>query len=179
MKTFKLERPPENPGVYILKNLKTLQVYVGCTANLRRRFIAWWSGASSKAAIPEHVLRIFKASPPDDWEFVVLETGTKQDRAYLLGVEEAAIRKLAGRCPDKLLNTQYAFGPSPPKRPKSGLPRAVGSGGPKTDLRDAEGRKVTYAEAAFVLNIKPGTLKKRLRRMRAGGVTEVAISDLT
>jgi hypothetical protein len=182
MKTFVLQRPPETPGVYILRNTKTLQVYVGCTANLRRRFMAWWSGAHSKAGIPEHVLRIFKASPPEDWEFVVVKEGTRQDRAELARDEASTIGFIAGQHPERLLNRAHNDTRSTapvPKLPMSGLPRAAGTGRPKSDLRAEDGRQMTYVEAASILNISAYVVKKRLRLLREKGVVQVAVGDLT
>jgi len=144
--------------------------------------MAWWGGAYHKAAIPEHVLRIMKASPPEDWEFVILKEGTKQDHAKLLQLEEYTIEKLSRRNPDKLLNTNHTVGPdtlTPLKLPMSGRPRAAGSGAPKTDLRNIDGRRMTYVEAAHVLNIRQSTLKRRLRKLRAKGVFQVGFNDLT
>ena len=170
MLTFPLVGPPAGPGIYLIKNSTTGQVYVGASRDLRRRYSTWRGVfGSGLGATNKELDTAVRGSNVEDWVFhVFMECPVDQ----LFDMERKVIDSTRDKIGDKLLNHTLPFAVEEPRPPSQ---QSV----PLTGIVDENGKNLTYAEAAERAGCARETMKKRLAKWRKVGKTRFVITDLT
>lgn len=167
MSPFPLVGPPATPGVYLIKNKKTGQIYVGASSDLRTRYSVWRGVFSSGLRAPNRELDIaVRATKPEDWEFHVFEECDKSD---LFRIEREVIQKVVTSIGNLCLNSLL---------PYAGGPTASAQSVPLSTILDETGKNMNYAEAAIRVGCARETIKKRLAKWRKAGKTTLHITEL-
>lgn len=174
MKTYPIDSPPQNPGIYALSNRVTGQIYIGKSVNLHRRY-AEWKGVftTGLGAKNPKIQEVLNTSRRQDWDFVVLDDLPGASSSDLELAERRAIRGANKRDPDRVLNGLV---------PDAKTPEAVGTARPgasepKSIVLSTTGEPITQREVARVLGITKGSVKQRLRKYRDRGVFEVRLDQ--
>jgi hypothetical protein len=161
MTQFPFTRPPKSPGVYAIRHLPTGKLYIGSSKNLAERYREWTSiinsGAYHKGAIFRDEL---EQADPADFVFEVLA-----EREDYVEVEKALISAALKRDPGRLINL---------KAPATKGVATV----PESTVLSADGRRLSYDQAAEYLGIPKIKLLKRLARYRAKGEKVVSVVTL-
>ena len=166
---FPAEHPPHVAGVYMLKNEKTGQIYVGQADDLGKRFTNWtYYSRNPERASAARMAEAFANSEPGDWIFAVIREMPGSTREERSAVEDALIAKLTAQVGERLLNIRANH------THRGSLPPACA---PLTELT-LGGKPTTHAIAARVLGIGKKAVAKRLARMRKEGVISVRVEDL-
>lgn len=167
--SYPLVGPPSKSGIYILKNKSTGHLYVGQSADLRRRYGEWRSIFSTGFGTTNPALRsAVESTNIEDWEFVVFELC---ERENLNHIEREVIRKVQAAIGVKCIN---GIGSTPtnivcPERsPSVRLSRVL----------DEEGKPMSYAQIAARCGVNRESVKKRLSKWRHKGKTEFHITEL-
>lgn len=170
MKAYPFASPDPIPGLYALSNNVTGQIYIGRSVNLRRRFQEWrgvfTSGVGAKS---NQILDTAMNSNPADWSFMVLFESPNTSETELANLEKRAIQRVYDQQPARVLNTLV---------PVPDLTRKVGPRSAKSIIETADGKSVSYAEAAKALGCSTKSLQKRLSKRRASGMTNHKLEDL-
>jgi len=159
---YTLTLPQNVPGVYMLKNKITGQMYFGETMDLRTRYRTWLN--HQKIPSVEGDLQ--------DWVFVVLVECPGASVWQLTELENKAIKKAMETRPDKVVNT-YNTGrvqevPIPKKLPK------IERRGRKSNVSFLDGEvRLSYKEAAERLGIKVQTLYSRVKERGIKGDVDI------
>ena len=165
--TYPLSGPSPTPGLYLVKNMKTLQVYAGQTVNMHRRYAEWRHIISTKLRSPNHAVEdAIKLSDRSDWVFEVL---MECPVANLKRGEEKLIAKLVASKGPLCLNVPDA-GVRKPRVSKTGSL-------PLSEVLDENGVAMPYAVVAKRLGIDTKSVAKRLRRLRQLGRFRISIDD--
>lgn len=170
MTTYPFASPPPSPGVYLIRNTQTGQVYIGQSMDLRRRFNEWRSVFLSRLGVKSfRLLGAVTDAAPENWEFTVLTVMPGASKEELSKLEDRAIQRVFDKAPDKALNTLAGGTVAKPLNPTGAGPLSVLTHG---------GKQVGYEYARRLLGCSPKQLQKRLRRHREKGHTVVALEEL-
>jgi hypothetical protein len=166
---YPLAGPPHSAGLYLVKNIKTLQVYVGQTVDLKRRYVEWRTAITTRLGLPNHaVADAMKSSDPADWVFEVFTECPAND---LKRAEEKLVAKLIARGNQLCLNV-----------PNAGVrkikPARQLGGVQLSEVLDENGVVLSYAQVAARLGIDKKSVGKRLARLRLAGRFKFNIKDL-
>lgn len=169
MKTFSFASPPSVAGVYLLKNVKTDDVYIGKSVNLRRRFNEWKSVFVTGLGVKSFkLLTVITDRTLEHWEFLVVAEFPGATEKELAAYETRAISRFAKEWRGVVLNTMI-----PPEIVKP----ADTSFGPKSVI-EHEGRSIAYTSVAKILGCGTKQLQKRMARYREKGISTVQLEDL-
>ncbi len=172
MKTYQIVSPPETPGIYILHHKPTGDRYVGQSRNLRRRWAEWKSVFLSALGVKSlQFVSILSTTEPEDWEFIVMREVLPEEVNQLDRLERAAIAYLSQVKTIRLLNRQM---PKEVSTVRQGSADAAGSIA-KTELTDESGNILTYRAAADILGVTRQTIKSKLAKWRAQGITRAKV----
>lgn len=171
MQTFSIASPPPSPGIYMLVNSATKQVYIGKSVNLRRRHQEWRGVLVQGLGARSYLMGTATAgSNPNDWTFNVVLNLPGATDGELTVYEERAINHLQKTRPKSLLNTVVQNLPRMPN--KEDGPATI------TVVVDDDGVIVPRSKAAEILGNTRKVLQKKLASRRARGIDTVRLSDL-
>lgn len=152
LEVFPLAVPPGLAGLYLLKNSRTSQIYVGSTTNLRQRWASW-----------QHERGPIEHSDPEEWDFCVLKVTPELGIKALRRLEKEVIQKIKNESPEKLLNNHHGNG-------STRLSRAV--------VYNDDDEAIQYKAACAVLHLRYNALLARVSALRRKGFTRITLHDL-
>lgn len=160
MQTYTITNPPDVPGIYLLKNETTGQLYVGKSVRLKRRYTEWRAAINSNLKLHSTIVG---AAIEGHWTFSVVTTCAEAD---LNRFEQHAIANLHGSIPDRLLNFK-----APDTSKGAGSVR-------KSIVTGHNGVPMTYAQIADALGVSGQAIKKRLQVLRGRGINKITLEKL-
>jgi len=168
---YLLYGPRSHACLYLVRNKKTGQVYVGQTVDMRRRYAEWRSivASSGLRAPNQATAEAIKSSDPNDW---VLEIFMECQPSDLKRGEERLIAKLTAKLGPLCLNVPDVAGAR-----KKRSADTLGSV-PLSEVRDEHDTVMSYAQVAARLGITMDSVQERLRRLRRVGRFKFSIKDL-
>lgn len=175
MQSYRLALPPKAPGIYVLKNSATKQIYVGQTGNLHRRISEWRSVANgSFSCAPSKMRNTLNLSDVENWDFVVVCEMPNASKEDLRVAEEKMIAEAKEKFGNAVINV------APPVREEV-IRGTAYPGVSATALTTITYRGEvipTYREAAEILGVERSSLIKQVAGYRAKGQNQLTIEYL-